>query len=90
MLEVLFWTMWGHAPCNAPLVAQIYETAYQTHLRSQQQSSTYLLDEESVQILQDCAAMWILITVEVLELERSADSDAIEVSNNPESGYTRR
>ncbi|RPD67457.1 hypothetical protein L226DRAFT_608624 [Lentinus tigrinus ALCF2SS1-7] len=83
MLEVLFWTMWGHASCSGPLVAQIYETAYQTHLGSQQQNSTYLLDEESVQILQDCAAMWILITVEVLELERSSEADALEISANP-------
>ncbi|KAI0751168.1 nucleoporin subcomplex protein binding to Pom34-domain-containing protein [Daedaleopsis nitida] len=83
MLEVLFWTMWGHASCNGPLVVQIYETAYQTHLGSQQQNSTLLLDEESSQILQDCAAMWILLTVEVLELERSADSDAFEISANP-------
>lgn len=83
MLEVLFWTMWGHASCSGPLVAQIYEVAYQTHLGSQQQNSTFLLDEESVQLLQDCAAMWILITVEVLELERSSEDDAVEISANP-------
>ncbi|TFK94898.1 hypothetical protein K466DRAFT_657412 [Polyporus arcularius HHB13444] len=83
LLEVLFWTMWGHASCSGPLVAQIYEVAYQTHLGSQQQNSTLLLDEESVQLLQDCAAMWILITVEVLELERSNEPDAIEISANP-------
>ncbi|KAI0694377.1 hypothetical protein C8T65DRAFT_744383 [Cerioporus squamosus] len=83
LLEVLFWTMWGHASCSGPLVAQIYETAYQTHLGSQQQNSTLLLDEESVQLLQDCAAMWILITVEVLELERSNEPDALEISANP-------
>ena len=83
ILEVLFWTMWGHASCSGPLVAQIYETAYQTQLGSQQQNSTFLLDEESAQILQDSAAMWILITVEVLELERSAEPDAFEISANP-------
>ncbi|TBU45205.1 nucleoporin subcomplex protein binding to Pom34-domain-containing protein [Dichomitus squalens] len=83
MLEVLFWTMWGHAACSGPLVAKIYETAYQTHLGSQQQNSTLLLDEESVQVLQDCAVMWILITVEVLELERASETGAIEMSANP-------
>ncbi|OSC97961.1 hypothetical protein PYCCODRAFT_1480973 [Trametes coccinea BRFM310] len=81
MLEVLFWTMWSYATCNGPLVAKIYETAYETHLGSQQQNSTFLLDEESVQILQDCAALWILITVEVLELERVAGG--VEVSADP-------
>ena len=83
MLEVLFWMMWGHAPCSGPLVAKIYETAYQTHLGSQQQNSTLLLDEESVQILQDSAALWILITVEVLELERATEPGAVEISVDP-------
>ncbi|KAI0774700.1 hypothetical protein BD413DRAFT_611715 [Trametes elegans] len=83
MLEVLFWAMWSYATCDGPLVAKIYETAYQTHLGSQQQNSTFLLDDESVQILQDCAALWILITVEVLELERAAGPGGIEISGNP-------
>ena len=83
MLEVLFSTMWGHTACSGPLVAKIYETAYQTHLGSQQQNSTLLLDEESVQLLQDCAALWILIAVEVLELERASEDGAIEMSANP-------
>ncbi|KAI0371460.1 hypothetical protein BV20DRAFT_965197 [Pilatotrama ljubarskyi] len=83
MLEVLFWTMWSYATCNGPLVAKIYETAYETHLGSQQQNSTFLLDEESVQILQDCAALWILISVEVLELERAAGPGGVEISANP-------
>ncbi|KAI0638631.1 hypothetical protein C8Q77DRAFT_1154251 [Trametes polyzona] len=83
MLEVLFWTMWSYATCNGPLVAKIYETAYETHLGSQQHNSTFLLDEESVQILQDCAALWILITVEVLELERAAGPGGVEISANP-------
>ena len=83
LLEVLFWTMWGHAACGGPLVAQIYETAYRTHLGSQQQNATLLLDEESVQVLQDSAAMWILVTVEVLELERTGEDGAIEISAAP-------
>ncbi len=83
MLEILFWMMWGHAPCSGPLVAKVYETAYQTHLGSQQQNSTLLLDEESVQILQDTAALWILITVEVLELERATEAGSIEISADP-------
>ncbi|KAI0658630.1 hypothetical protein C8Q70DRAFT_993204 [Cubamyces menziesii] len=79
MLEVLFWTMWSYAECSGPLVAKIFETAYTTHLGSRQENSTFLLDEESVQILQDSAAMWILITVEVLELERVADPNGFEI-----------
>ena len=83
ILEVLFWMMWGHAPCSGPLVAKIYEAAYQTQLGSQQQNSTLLLDEESVQILQDSAALCILITVEVPELERATETGSIEISEDP-------
>ncbi|OBZ70270.1 hypothetical protein A0H81_09556 [Grifola frondosa] len=83
MLEVLFWTMWSYAPCSGPLVTRIYETAYDTHLGSTQENSTFLLDEESMQIQQDSAALWILLTIEVLELERAAEPAGIEVSTDP-------
>ena len=83
LLEVLFWTMWGHAPCSGELVARVYEAAYATQLGSAQQNATLLLDEESAQVLQDCAAMWILVTVEVLELERAAEPDALEIAAAP-------
>lgn len=82
--EVLFWTVWDYAPCDGPLVAQIYETSYQTNLGSHQENSTLLLDEEGVQLQQDMAALWILISIEVLELERAAEPGGIEVSHNPE------
>ncbi|KAH9939314.1 uncharacterized protein BXZ73DRAFT_99515 [Epithele typhae] len=83
LLEVLFWTMWAHAPCAGQLVSRIFATAYATHLGSQQHNSTLLLDEESAQVLQDNAAMWILITIEILELERAGEPGAIEVAANP-------
>ncbi|GJE87499.1 nucleoporin subcomplex protein binding to Pom34-domain-containing protein [Phanerochaete sordida] len=82
--EVLFWTVWDYAPCDGPLVAQIYETSYQTNLGSHQENSTLLLDEEGAQLQQDMAALWILITIEVLELERAAEPGGIEVSHDPE------
>lgn len=84
MLEVLFWTMWDYASCDGPLVAHIYEVAYETNLGSTQQNSTLLLDEEGTQLQQDSAALWILITIEVLELERVAEPGGIEVSSDPE------
>jgi nuclear pore complex protein Nup188 len=83
MLEVLFWTMWGYVSCDGPLVLRILEVAYSTNLGSKQQNSTLLLDDEGVQLQQDCAALWILITVEVLELEQVAEPGAIEISANP-------
>jgi nuclear pore complex protein Nup188 len=71
LLEVLFWTMWGYVPCSGPLLESIFSAAYNSDLGSSQTNYTLLLDEESVQLTQDCVAIWILITVEVLELESS-------------------
>ena len=81
LLEVLFWTMWGYVSCTGPLVEAIFEAAYRTNLGSSQANSNLLLDDESRQLQQDCAAIWILITVEILELE---GADNIELSDTPE------
>ncbi|KAH0840296.1 hypothetical protein J3R83DRAFT_1305 [Lanmaoa asiatica] len=83
MLEVLFWTMWGYVPCEGELVVKLLEAAYNTNLGSSQQNSTLLLDEEGMQILQDIAGLWMLITIEILELERIAEPDGIEISATP-------
>ncbi|TFY59970.1 hypothetical protein EVJ58_g5439 [Rhodofomes roseus] len=80
LLEVLYWTMWSYASRNGPLVARIYESAYGTNLGTEQQNSTLLLDEEGVQLQKDCAALWILITLEVLELERAAEPGGIQLA----------
>ncbi|KAH7922053.1 hypothetical protein BV22DRAFT_1197706 [Leucogyrophana mollusca] len=90
MLEVLFWTMWGYVPCDGSLVVSLFEAAYDTNLGSTQTNSTLLLDDEGAQLQQDSAAMWILITIEVLELERVAEPDGIEISSTPadEKFYT--
>ncbi|KAL4081354.1 nucleoporin subcomplex protein binding to Pom34-domain-containing protein [Scleroderma yunnanense] len=83
MLEVIFWAMWGYVACEGVVVLKLYETAYDTNLGSSQQNTMLLLDDEGAQILQDCAALWILITVEVLELERIAEPDGVEISSSP-------
>ncbi|KIJ13298.1 hypothetical protein PAXINDRAFT_136264 [Paxillus involutus ATCC 200175] len=83
MLEVLFWTMWGYVPCDGQLVVKLFDAAYDTNLGSSQQNATLLLDDEGAQVLQDVAALWILITIEILELERVAESDGIEISATP-------
>ncbi|KAG1877433.1 nucleoporin subcomplex protein binding to Pom34-domain-containing protein [Suillus subluteus] len=80
MLEVLFWTVWGYVPCDGPLVVRIFEAAYNTNLGSSQKNSTLLLDDEGNRLQHDCAALWILVTVEVLELERVAEDGGIEIS----------
>ncbi|KAK2459938.1 hypothetical protein APHAL10511_008023 [Amanita phalloides] len=83
LLEVLFWTMWGYVPCTGSMVARIYEVAYGTNLGSSQKSATFLLDDEGEQLRQDCAAMWMFIMIEILELESLADPDTIEISDDP-------
>ncbi|XP_006461023.1 hypothetical protein AGABI2DRAFT_221404 [Agaricus bisporus var. bisporus H97] len=77
LLEVLFWAMWSYVPTKGPLVMKIFETAYSTNLGSIQSNATLLLEEESVQLQQDSAALWILITVEVLELENVAEPESL-------------
>lgn len=84
LLEVLFWTMWNYASRNGSLVTRIFETAYGTNLGSQQQNGTLLLDDEGVQLQRDSAALWILITVEVLELERAAEPGGVSFAPDAE------
>lgn len=84
LLEVLFWTMWNYASRSGSLVTRIFETAYSTDLGTQQQNSTLLLDDEGVQLQRDSAALWILITVEVLELERAAESGGVSLAPEAE------
>lgn len=84
LLEVLFATMWDYVKCDGPIVSHIFEAAYGTSLGSSQLNASLLLDEEALQLGQDIAAIWILIMLEVLELETLADpSGSIELSNNP-------
>lgn len=84
MLEVLFGAMWSYVSRDGPLLVQIFEAAYSTRLGSIQKNSTLLLDEEGSQLQQDSAALWILITIEVLELETIAEGSDIEISDNPD------
>jgi nuclear pore complex protein Nup188 len=76
--------MFDYAPCNGPLVVRIYETAYDTNLGSAQQNSMSLLDAEGLQLQRDSAALWIVIMIEVLCLEKIAD-DEVEVSAAPQN-----
>lgn len=57
--------MWGFVPCSGSLVVTIFNTAYTTNLGLIQANNTH----ESRRSIEDCAAIWILITVEILGLE---------------------
>ncbi|KAJ3512033.1 hypothetical protein NLJ89_g3758 [Agrocybe chaxingu] len=91
LLEVLFWTMWGYVPCSGHLVEAIFEAAFSANFGSVQANNTLLLDEESAQILQDSAALWILITIEILQLEIMGEELPLQIQGsleyfaNPES-----
>jgi len=90
LLEVLFWAMWSFVPRQGPIVVKIYETAYETNLGSVQHNATLLLDEEGARLQQDCAAVWLLLMVEVLELETFSDNGNPDISDPPsaEGMYT--
>ncbi|KAH9972952.1 hypothetical protein BGW80DRAFT_1437328 [Lactifluus volemus] len=90
LLEVMFWAMWSFVPRQGPIVVQIYETAYETNLGSVQHNATLLLDEEGARLQQDCAAVWLLLLIEVLELETFSDNGNPEISGSPstEGMYT--
>ncbi|KAH9998258.1 hypothetical protein BJV77DRAFT_1058719 [Russula vinacea] len=90
LLEVLFWAMWSFVPRQGPTVAKIYETAYETNIGSVQHNATLLLDEEAARLQQDCAAVWLLLMIEVLELETFSDNGNPDISGPPstEGMYT--
>jgi nuclear pore complex protein Nup188 len=69
LLELVFWLMWDCTPAHASTVLAIFQAAYETEFGYQQENSTAMLDDEGLQLTRDIAAMWILITIEVLNLE---------------------
>ncbi|KAL1740204.1 nucleoporin subcomplex protein binding to Pom34-domain-containing protein, partial [Schizophyllum fasciatum] len=83
LLEVLFWAMFGSVPRDGPTVERIYRSAYATMMGTDQANETLLLDAEGQQLRQDMAATWMLITIEVLELENFAEPDFLEISDTP-------
>ncbi|CAL1699999.1 unnamed protein product [Somion occarium] len=87
LLEVLFWTMWEYVPASGPIVYRILEVAYQTNMGSVQQNGNFLLDDEGIQLQQDNAAMWMLVLIEVLELERAADGISLSADQEESEVY---
>lgn len=69
LVEALFWMLWDYVPCNAPIVVSVFEAAYESDFGYRQENSNSMLDEEGVQIQRDLAGLWVLMTIEVLNLE---------------------
>ncbi|KAL0066596.1 hypothetical protein AAF712_006400 [Marasmius tenuissimus] len=82
MLEVLFWTLWGSVACDGATVEKVFETAYTSNLGSEQENATLLLDDEGVRLNEDRGSLWIIITIEALELETVAETK-LEISESP-------
>lgn len=82
-LELLFWLMWSYVPREGEVVLQIFSTGYGTNLGSAQQNGSLLLDEEGTRLQQDCAGLWTLLMISILELEAIAVDGTVEVSDNP-------
>ncbi|KAL0577277.1 hypothetical protein V5O48_004705 [Marasmius crinis-equi] len=83
MLEVLFWTLWGSVPCDGAMVEKVFEAAYTSNLGSEQENATLLLDDEGARLNEDRGSLWIMITIEVLELETVAEPTMLEIAENP-------
>ncbi|TDL30046.1 hypothetical protein BD410DRAFT_780570 [Rickenella mellea] len=82
LVEVVFWTLWDYVPCKAPIVVRVFDAAYTTEFGHKQENDTLFLNEEGTQILRDIAALWIVVTIEVLNMENVLD-EGLELSSNP-------
>lgn len=69
LLELTFSSMISFFPGRGVLVEELYKTAFDTNLGLKQENETFLLDLESSQLQKDIAAVWLLIMIEVLELD---------------------
>ncbi|KAL5529911.1 hypothetical protein ACEPAF_6168 [Sanghuangporus sanghuang] len=83
LVELLFWLLWDYCPVTASVAVAVFQTAYQAEFGYKQANATSMLDEEGMQIQRDLAALWVLITIETLQLEYLAEN----VVDLPE--YTR-
>ncbi|KAI5121186.1 hypothetical protein M0805_005987 [Coniferiporia weirii] len=75
LVEALFWMLWDYVFCNAPIIVEVFQAAYDADFGYNQENSTSMLDDEGMQIQRDLAALWLLITIEVLNLENLADTE---------------
>ena len=82
LLEVIFGLLWDYVPCAAPVVVSIFEAAYSTQLGNSQENDTLLLDEEGTQLQRDISTLWVIILIEILNLELVADP-GLSISINP-------
>ncbi|TFK46960.1 hypothetical protein OE88DRAFT_1706649, partial [Heliocybe sulcata] len=82
-LEIVFWLLMSYySPCEGWLVVQVLEVAYDTNLGTIQENAVFLMDAEGRQLLDDSAALWTLITIEVFDLEYIAEPGMLQISSD--------
>ncbi|EJD01706.1 uncharacterized protein FOMMEDRAFT_111741 [Fomitiporia mediterranea MF3/22] len=74
LVELLFWMLWDYCPVNAPIAVAVFQTAYEAEFGYRQANKTSMLDEEGTQLQRDLASLWVLITIETLQLEYLSDT----------------
>ena len=84
ILELLFSALWDFVPCIASVVVAVFEAAYSGKFGYEQANSTSMLDEEGQQVQRDLSAIWLLLTIEVLNLEQIG-SPGLELSEDESS-----
>ena len=82
LLQLVFWIMWEYVPCMASIVVLVFEVAYEVEFGYKQENATAMLDDEGQQIQQDLASFWVLLTIEVLNLEQLS-LRGVEFAANP-------
>lgn len=72
LLELLFWALWSFCPPSPVITSQVISTLYSTNMGRDisEDLELYLADEDSNQIRDDATVFWLLVSLEVLELEQ--------------------
>lgn len=73
LIEVLFWSLWDHIRPKASTVVQIFKVAYDTEFGNIQENTTLMLDDEGTRLQRDISVLWILVTIELMNLENILD-----------------
>ena len=83
MLEVLFWSVSEYNIHDGSFCQEVFKVGYETDLGASQENANLLLDEEAVQLLGDMAGLWVLILVELLQIDHLLSRDPEETTSDP-------
>ncbi len=72
MLELVFWIQWDFVHCGDDQVLELWQLGSSVGLGLSHKHSQLLLDAEANRLLEDLAAIWVLVCIESLNLEPAA------------------